>query len=87
MPVENMTISLTDPFKLRVLPGSSGSILLGESDIPGHGESGMFSAKGPPEPWGRAYSRGLGESVTRGDRRERELEFGSSFPPLASPRE
>ena len=34
---------------------------------------------------GRAYSRGLGESVTRGDRRERELEFGSSFPPLASP--
>ena len=34
-----------------------------------------------------AYSRGLGESVTRGDRRGRELWFGSPAPPLTSPRE
>ena len=36
---------------------------------------------------GRAYSRGLGESVTRGDRRQRERWFGRPSPPLASPRE
>jgi len=39
-------------------------------------------------PFGRcecAYSRGLGESVTRGDRRGRELGFGSPSPPLAGP--
>ena len=35
----------------------------------------------------RAYSRGLCESVTRGDRRRRELWFGRPSPPLASPRE
>jgi hypothetical protein len=34
-----------------------------------------------------AYSRGLGESVARGDRRGRELWFGSPSPPLTSPRE
>jgi hypothetical protein len=34
---------------------------------------------------GRAYSHGLGESVTRGDRRRRELWFGRPSPPLASP--
>ena len=31
----------------------------------------------------RAYSQERGESVTRGDRRQRELEFGSPLPPLA----
>ena len=35
---------------------------------------------------GRAYLRGRSESVTRSDRRERELEFGSPLPPLARPR-
>jgi hypothetical protein len=34
---------------------------------------------------GRAYSQGRGESVTRGDRRQRELEARSSLPPLARP--
>ena len=34
----------------------------------------------------RAYLRGRGESVTRCDRRQRELEFGSPLPPLARPR-
>ncbi len=34
---------------------------------------------------GRAYSHGLSESVTRSDRRRRELEFESPSPPLASP--
>jgi len=41
-------------------------------------------------PFGRckcASSHGLGESVTRGDRRGRELWFGSPSPPLTSPRE
>jgi hypothetical protein len=38
----------------------------------------MFSFIG----W-RAYSQERGESVTRGDRRQRELEFGSPLPPLA----
>ena len=38
----------------------------------------MFSHIG----W-RAYSQERGESVTRGDRRQRELEFGSPLPPLA----
>ena len=33
----------------------------------------------------RAYSQGRGESVTRGDRRQRELEFESPLPPLARP--
>jgi len=33
---------------------------------------------------GRAYSGWQGESVTRGDRRDRELEFESSFPPLTA---
>ena len=37
--------------------------------------------------FGRAYSWGRGESVTRGDRRRRELEFGRPSPPLARPRE
>ncbi len=36
------------------------------------------------DPW-RAYLCGRGESVTRGDRRERELEVRSPFPPLARP--
>jgi hypothetical protein len=31
----------------------------------------------------RAYSQARGESVTRGDRRQRELEFGRRLPPLA----
>jgi hypothetical protein len=31
----------------------------------------------------RAYSQERGESVTRGDRWQRELEFESSLPPLA----
>ena len=38
----------------------------------------MFSFIG----W-RAYSHERGESVTRGDRRQRELEFDSPLPPLA----
>jgi hypothetical protein len=38
----------------------------------------MFSHIG----W-RAYSQERGESVTRGDRRQREQEFESSLPPLA----
>jgi hypothetical protein len=38
----------------------------------------MFSIIG----W-RAYSQEQGESVTRGDRRQRELEFESPLPPLA----
>ena len=33
----------------------------------------------------RAYLHGRGESVTRCDRRQRELEFGSPLPPLARP--
>ena len=33
----------------------------------------------------RAYSQGRGESVTRGDRRQREREFDRSLPPLARP--
>jgi len=40
----------------------------------------MFSVIG----W-RAYSQGRGESVTRCDRRQRELEARSSLPPLARP--
>src|SRR5207245_4526784 len=36
-----------------------------------------------PESWGRLFGR-AGESVTRSDRRERELEFGSPFPPLTA---
>ena len=40
----------------------------------------MFSDMG-----GRAYSQGRGESVTHGDRRQRELEFDRSLPPLARP--
>lgn len=36
-----------------------------------------------PQPQARLFGR-AGESVTRGDRRERELEFGSSFPPLTA---
>ena len=35
----------------------------------------------------RAYSRGRGESVTRSDRRRRELGLESPSPPLACPRE
>ncbi len=38
----------------------------------------MFSLMG----W-RAYSQERGESVTRGDRRQRELEFERPLPPLA----
>jgi hypothetical protein len=41
-------------------------------------EDSMFSVIG----W-RAYSQERGESVTRGDRRQRELEFDSPLPPLA----
>jgi hypothetical protein len=54
----------------RVLPESSGVFLLVQM---------LF---GPSR---RAYSHGLGESVTRGDRRRRELVFGRPSPPLASP--
>lgn len=36
-----------------------------------------------PQPQARLWGR-AGESVPRGDRRERELEFGSSFPPLTA---
>ena len=36
-----------------------------------------------PQPQARLFGR-AGESVPRGDRRERELEFGSSFPPLTA---
>jgi hypothetical protein len=35
----------------------------------------------------RAYSGGLSESVTRGDRRQGELEFERPLPPLVSPPE
>ena len=35
----------------------------------------------------RAYSQGPGESVTRGDRRGRELGLRWPSPPLAGPRE
>jgi hypothetical protein len=34
---------------------------------------------------GRAYAGWRGESVTRGDRRRREREFGRPSPPLARP--
>jgi len=34
-------------------------------------------------PQARRFGR-AGESVTRGDRRDRELEFESSFPPLTA---
>ena len=49
-----------------------------------------FPAEGPLDrrrTRGRAYSRGPGESVTRGDRRGRERGLGGSAPPLAGPRE
>jgi hypothetical protein len=36
-----------------------------------------------PQTQARLFGR-AGESVTRGDRRERELEFGRSFPPLTA---
>lgn len=36
-----------------------------------------------PQPQARLFGR-AGESVPRGDRRERELEFGSPFPPLTA---
>jgi len=36
-----------------------------------------------PESLARLFGR-AGESVTHGDRRKRELEFGSSFPPLTA---
>ena len=36
-----------------------------------------------PQTQARLFGR-AGESVTRGDRRKRELEFGSSFPPLTA---
>jgi hypothetical protein len=51
------------------------------------GSSGMFWGKiiGLNVGAGRAYSPGPGESVTRGDRRGRELWFGSPSPPLAGP--
>ena len=36
-----------------------------------------------PQSWARLFGR-AGESVTRGDRRKRELEFESPFPPLTA---
>ena len=47
------------------------------------GKKSLVKTKG----FWRAYSRGPSESVTHGDRRGRELWFGSPSPPLAGPRE
>jgi hypothetical protein len=49
--------------------------MLGGNSLSGLGIEGLV----------RAYWRGRGESVTRGDRRQRELEFESPLPPLARP--
>jgi hypothetical protein len=56
--------------------------------LPKYGSVAEFVGKGSEDlmfshiGW-RAYSQERGESVTRGDRRQREQEFESSLPPLA----
>jgi hypothetical protein len=49
--------------------------------------SGCIGGKRETPRLGRAYSRGPGESVTRGDRQGRELWFGIPSLPLAGPHE
>jgi hypothetical protein len=68
-----------------VLPGSSGSILLPEIDITPPGGAPFACRRRPVGALWRAYSQGRGESVTRCDRRRRELEVRSPSPPLARP--
>jgi len=51
------------------------------------GESARFSPIHDRDRHGRAYSCWPGESVTRGDRRRRELVLENSSPPLAGQHE
>jgi hypothetical protein len=82
--------SRTTARKIFAFFGSSGifwALFIGQNHTLPHPGAPLNHGRRLTESPGRAYSRGLGESVTRGDRRRRELEFGSPSPPLASPRE
>ena len=64
------------PLHILVLAGFPGVFLLAKTRLAKHLRMSLFRPTFIRSP-GRAYSRGLGESVTRSDRRRRELGLGS----------